>query len=125
MGPGWGLGGLDWHCHLSTLPHWASLRPLCILLPLTLRIPHLLQVRSPSAPAAQLWRANRLQLPGPGFWSALGGAYLNSASVVFFLEKFLLSRLWAKVTQMFSGLRVEREFILWDHPQACGMIHRL
>lgn len=44
----------------------------------------------------------------------------------FFLEKFLLNRLWAKVTQMFSGFRSRRESISWDHPQhpqALGMIH--
>lgn len=66
------------------------------------------------------------QLPGPCFLSSLGGAYLNNVSVGFFLEKFLLNRLWAKVTQMFSGFRSRRESISWDHPQhpqALGMIH--
>lgn len=51
------------------------------------------------------------QIPGKCFLSALGWAYLNNVLVGFFLEKFLLNRLWAKVTQMFSGFRSRREFV--------------
>lgn len=45
------------------------------------------------------------------FLVKVGRGLFKECSCGFFLEKFLLSRLWAKVTQIFSVLRGRREFI--------------